>query len=157
MGPPPGSANVIMHKLAAIFLVLAAQRITAAEERWIVLGQKAQGKFSLDTASVVKNGNVRMNADIREAQVRIEWSDADGGYDQLDSTLLFDCEQQFFGNGEDKFRLNGALVKHLEYPDFQLHKVTAEVTVKAWETVCEKTFDRTDVEPLQSSRTQGPN
>lgn len=149
---PSGSANVIMHKLAAIFLVLASQQTAVAEERWIALGQKAQGKFSLDTASVIKNGNVRMNADIRQAHVRIKWSDADGGYDQLDSTLLFDCDQQFFGNGEDKFRLNGALVKHLVYPDFQLHKVTAGVTVKAWETVCEKTFDRTETEPLQSSR-----
>lgn len=144
---------MIMHKFAAIFLLLAAQT-AVAEARWIALGYKAQGRFSLDTASVVKNENVRMNADIREAHVKIEWSDTRGGYDQLDSTLLFDCESQFFGSGEDKFRLSGALVKHLMYPDFQLHKVTADVTIKAWDTVCGKTFDRTDLAPLQSSRSK---
>ena len=140
----------MMNKLAAIFLLLAAQT-ALADERWITLGYKAQGRFSLDTASVVKNGNVRMNVDIKEAHVKIEWSDPSGGYDQLDSTLLFDCDNQFYGNGEDKFYLKGALVKHLMYHDFVLHKVTAEVTIKAWEKVCGKTFDRTDLAPLQSS------
>ena len=141
---------MMMNRLAAIFLLLAAQT-ALADELWITLGYKAEGKFSLDTASVVKNENVRMNADIREAQVKIEWSGTTGGYDQLDSTLLFDCENQFFGIGEDKFRLKGALVKHLIYHDFQLHKVSAEVTIKAWEKVCGKTFDRTDLAPLQPS------
>jgi hypothetical protein len=147
---PPRSAIMVMNKFAAAFLLLAAQT-AVAEERWTTLGNKAQGKFSLDTASVVKNGNVRMNGDIKEARVKIEWSDPSGGYDQLESTLLFDCDHQFFGNGEDKFRLKGALVKHLAYHDFVLHKVTAEVTIKAWEKVCGKTFDRTDLAPLQSS------
>ena len=141
---------MVMHKLAVVLFLLADQT-TLADERWIVLGYKAQGRFSLDTASVVKNGNVRMNVDIKEAHVKIEWSDTSGGYDQLDSTLLFDCDNQLVGNGEDKFRLNGALVKHLIYHDFELHKVAAAVTVKAWEKVCGKTFDRTDLAPLQLS------
>jgi len=138
-----------MNKFAAIFLVLATQT-ALADERWVTLGYKAQGRFSLDTASVVNNGNVRMNGNIREAQVKIEWSETRGGYDQLDSTLLFDCDHQYYGNGEDKFRLQGTLVKHLMYHDVELHPVTAEVTVKAWEQVCGKTFDRTDNPPLQS-------
>ncbi len=137
---------IIMNTLAAIFVLLAAQT-ALADERWIDLGYKAQGRFSLDTASVVQNRNVRMNTDIREAHVKIEWSDTRDGYDQLDSTLLFDCDNQFFGIGEDKFRLKGALVKHLMYHDFELHKVTAEVTIKAWEKVCGKTFNRTDLVP----------
>lgn len=144
---------MVMHKSAAILLLLVAQT-ALANERWITLGYKAQGRFSLDTASVVKNGNVRMNVDIKEAHVKIEWSDPSGGYDQLDSTLLFDCGNQFYGNGEDKFRLKGALVKLIMYHYFELHKVTAEVTIKAWETVCGKTFDRTDLAPVQSSRSK---
>ena len=139
-----------MNRLAAIFLVVATQA-ALADERWIILGYKAQGKFSLDLASIVKNENVRMNGDIKEAHVKIEWSGTTGGYDQLDSTLLFDCENQFFGIGEDKFRLKGALIKHLIYHDFQLHKISAEVTINAWETVCGKLFDRTDPAPLQPS------
>jgi hypothetical protein len=141
---------MIKSKLAAIFLLFAAQT-APADERWITLGYKAQGTFSLDTASVVKNGNVHMNGDIKEAHVKIEWPDPSGGYDQLDSTLLFDCDHQLYGNGEDKFRLKGALVKHLMHHDVELHKVTAEVTIKAWEKVCGKTFDRTDLAPLPSS------
>lgn len=137
-----------MNKLAA-FLLLFATQTGLADERWIALGHKAQGTFSLDTASVVKNANVRMNADIREAHVRIEWSGTRGGYDQLDSTLLFDCENQLFGIGEDKYRLKGALVKHLIYHDFQFHQVTADVTIRAWKMVCGKTFDRIDPAPLQ--------
>jgi hypothetical protein len=141
---------MVLSKFAAFFLLFAAQS-ALADERWSTLGYKAQGTFSLDTASVVKNGNVRMNTDIKEARVKIEWSETRGGYDQLDSTLLFDCDHQYYGNGEDKFRLKGALVKHLMYHDVELHKVTAEVTIKAWEQVCGKTFDRTDLAPLQSS------
>lgn len=140
---------MIMNKFAAIFLLLAAQT-ALADERWITLGYKAQGRFSLDTASVVKNGNVRLNGDIKEARVKIEWAETRGGYDQLESTLLFDCDNQFYGNGEDKFRLNGAVVQHLIYHDFQLHKVAAEVTIKAWEKVCGKTFDRTNLAPMPS-------
>jgi hypothetical protein len=141
---------MIMNKFAAIFLLLAAQT-ALADERWITLGHKAQATFSLNAASVVKNGNVRMNGDIKEVQVKIEWSDTSGGYDQLDSTLLFDCDHQAYGNGEDKFRLKGALVEHLMYHDVELHKVAAEVTIKAWEQVCGKPFDRTELAPLQSS------
>jgi hypothetical protein len=141
---------MVLSKFAVSFLLFAAQT-ALADERWITLGYKAQGTFSLDTASVVNNGNVRMNTDIKEARVKIEWSETRGGYDQLDSTLLFDCDHQYYGNGEDKFRLKGALVKHLMYHDAELHKVTAEVTIKAWEQVCGKTFDRTDLAPLQSS------
>jgi hypothetical protein len=128
--------------LAAVFLLLAAQT-ALAEEHWTVLGYKAQAKFSLDTASVAPNENVRMNVDMKQAHVKIEWTDTRGGYDQLDSTLLFDCDNQFYGNGEDTFRLKGEVVKYVMYDDFDLLKVSAEVTIKAWEKVCAKTFDRT--------------
>lgn len=135
---------MMMNGFAAVFLLLAAQA-AVAEENWVVLGYKAQGKFSLDTASVAPNKNVRMNVEIKQARVKIEWSDTRGGYDQLDSTLLFDCDNQFFGDGEDTFSLKGALVKHVMYDDFDLLKVSAEVTIRAWEKVCGKTFDRTDL------------
>jgi hypothetical protein len=141
---------MMMNGFAAVFLLLAAQA-AVAEENWIVLGYKAQGKFSLDTASVAPNKNVRMNVDIKQARVKIEWSDTRGGYDQLDSTLLFDCDNQFYGDGEDTFRLKGELVKYVMYDDFDLLKVSAEVTIKAWEKVCAKTFDRTDLAPPEAS------
>jgi hypothetical protein len=127
---------------AAVFLLLAAQT-ALAEEHWTVLGYKAQAKFSLDTASVAINSNVRMNVDMKQAHVKIEWTDTRGGYDQLDSTLLFDCDNQSYGNGEDTFRLKGEVVKYVMHEDFDLLKVSAEVTIKAWEKVCAKTFDRT--------------
>jgi hypothetical protein len=76
-----------------------------------------------------------MNVDIKEASVNIEWRETRGGYDQLDLTLPFDCAHQYYGNGEHKFRIKGALVKHRMYHDFLLHKVTAEVIGKAWEKV----------------------
>jgi hypothetical protein len=60
---------------------LLAAQTALADERWIALGYKAQGTLSLDTASVVKNDNVRMNVDIKEAHVKIELSDTRGGYD----------------------------------------------------------------------------
>jgi hypothetical protein len=138
---------------AAIFLLLATQS-ALADENWIVLGYKAQGTFSLDTASIVKNKNVRMSVDIKEAHVKIEWSDTRGGYDELASTLLFDCDNQFYGDGEDTFRLKGAVVEHVMYDDFDLLKVSAEVTIKAWENVCGKTFDRTDLPSLKPSNSK---
>jgi hypothetical protein len=145
---PPRNFKVItmMNQFAAVLLLLAAQTAVAAEN-WTVLGYKAQGKFSLDTASVAPNKNVRMNGDIRQARVKIEWSDTRGGYDQLDSTLLFDCDHQFYADGEDTFRLKGEIVNYVLYEDFDLLKVSAEVTIKAWEKVCGKTFDRTDLAP----------
>jgi hypothetical protein len=140
---------MMMNGLAAVFLLLAAQT-ALAEESWVVLGYKGQGKFSLDTASVARNNNVRMNVDIKQAHVRIEWSDTRGGYDQLDSTLLFDCDNQFYGDGEDTFSLKGELVKYVMYDDFDLLKVSAEVTIKAWEKVCGKTFDRSQLAPPEA-------
>ena len=137
--------NVMTTKqLAAILFLLGAQTVIAAEQ-WVVLGHKAKGTFSLDTASVVKNENVRMNADIKEAHVKIEWSDASKGYDRLDSTLLFDCDEQAFGYGEQTFRLDGHPIHHVMYDDFVMVKIAAEVTAKAWEKVCGKTFDRSDL------------
>ena len=137
--------NVMMTKrVAAILFVLCTQTAFAAE-RWVVLGHKADGTFSLDTNSVVKNDNVRMGADIKEAHVKIEWSDASMGYDQLDSTLLFDCDEQAFGYGEETFRLDGNPIRHVMYDDFAMVKIAAEVTVKVWEKACGKTFDRTDL------------
>jgi hypothetical protein len=140
----------MMNKFFTLLLLLVAQT-AMANENWMVLGYKAQGKFSLDTASVAANKNVRMNVDIRQARVKIEWADTRGGYDQLDSTLLFDCDHQFYADGEDTFRLKGKLVKYVLYDDFDLLKVSAEVTIKAWEKVCEKTFDRSDLAPPEPS------
>jgi hypothetical protein len=135
-----------MHGLAAVCLVLAVQA-AVAEENWIVLGYKAQGKFSLDTASIARNNPVRIDLDLRQVHVKVEWQDSGGGYDQLDSKLVFDCENQTFGNGEDTFSLKGELVKHVMHDDVDLLKVSADVTIKAWEKVCEKPFDRSDLAP----------
>jgi hypothetical protein len=137
---------MMMHGFAAVCLLLAAQT-ALAEENWVVLGYKAQAKFSLDTASVARNENVRMNVDVKQVHVKVEWPDTRGGYDQLDSILIFDCENQFYGDGEDTFSLKGELVKYVVYNDFDLLQVSSEVTIKAWEKVCEKPFDHTGLAP----------
>jgi hypothetical protein len=133
-----------MHGFAAACLVLAAHT-AVAEEHWIVLGYKAEGRFSLDTASITRNTHVRIDLDLRQVHVKVEWQDGGGGYDQLDSTLVLDCEHQTFGNGEDTFRLKGVLVRHLMHDDVDLLKVSADVTIKAWEKACEKPFERSEL------------
>ena len=137
------------QRFAAVLLMLGAHSAFAAEH-WVMLGHKATGMFSLDTASVVKNDNVRMGAEIKEAHVKIEWPDASKGYDRVDSTLLFDCDEQAFGYGEQTFRLDGNPIRHVMYDDFVMVKIAAEVTVKAWEKVCGKTFDRKDLAKPQA-------
>lgn len=130
-----------MFKL--LFLAISFISISAfAKENWIILGTKNNGIFYLDTASKVKNENIRMDSDIEESQVKVVLDYKNLGYNEIDSTFLFDCTEQLYGSGEDIYKLDGKIVYHVMHDDINFMKFSSQVLIAAWVNICNKKYDQ---------------